>query len=100
MAWQGNPRTTTTTWRRTRLRVLARDGHQCTWVEDGERCTATADEVDHIVPHSQGGTDDDDNLRSLCGPHHDRKTAAEGVAARARVAAMRRRPTRTHPGAR
>jgi 5-methylcytosine-specific restriction endonuclease McrA len=100
VSWEGDPRTSTPEWRRTRRRVLDRDGHLCTWLEDGERCAATATEVDHIVPHSAGGTDEDRNLRSLCSPHHRRKSAAEGVAARNKVAAQRRRPTRPHPGAR
>jgi len=45
-------------------------------------CTAAglvvaATEVDHILPLVQGGTNDDDNLQSLCRVHHSRKTARE-----------------------
>ncbi len=36
-----------------------------------------AEEVDHIVPKSRGGTDELGNLQGLCGPHHKRKTALE-----------------------
>ena len=30
--------------------------------------------VDHIVPLSRGGTDEDSNTQSLCADHHDAKT--------------------------
>jgi len=35
-----------------------------------------AAEVDHIVPLADGGTNDDDNLRSLCRPCHAARTRA------------------------
>ncbi len=35
------------------------------------------EEVDHIIPKSQGGTDDWDNLQTLCHSCHSRKTAIE-----------------------
>ncbi len=38
-------------------------------------------DVDHIIPKAAGGTDDDDNLESLCGDCHDAKSAAEAKAA-------------------
>ncbi|SFY16506.1 HNH endonuclease [Azotobacter vinelandii] len=39
-----------------------------------------ADEVDHITPLSQGGTDDDSNLRAIASrPCHARKTAREAA---------------------
>lgn len=34
-------------------------------------------EVDHIVPRVQGGSDDDDNLQTLCWDHHREKTRRE-----------------------
>ncbi|MCO7226001.1 HNH endonuclease [Pleionea sp. CnH1-48] len=36
-----------------------------------------AQTVDHITPKSRGGTDEPDNLQSLCYPCHDYKTARE-----------------------
>ncbi len=49
---------------RTRVLVLARDNHKC------RMCGRSADEVplevDHIFPHAYGGTDDLDNLATLC----------------------------------
>ncbi|MBF3094675.1 HNH endonuclease, partial [Pseudomonas aeruginosa] len=42
-----------------------------------------ATEVDHIIPLSQGGTDDDANLMAIAGyPCHARKTATESAASR------------------
>lgn len=37
-------------------------------------CGAQATDVDHIVPRSRGGTDDEDNLQALCHSCHSRKT--------------------------
>jgi 5-methylcytosine-specific restriction enzyme A len=34
-------------------------------------CDAEAMVVDHILPLSEGGTDEEDNLQSLCKPCHD-----------------------------
>lgn len=49
---------------RTRALVLARDQHKC------RMCGRTAEElpleVDHIFPYDRGGTDDLDNLATLC----------------------------------
>jgi 5-methylcytosine-specific restriction enzyme A len=43
----------------------------------GKGKTVAASEVDHIVPRAQGGTDDDNNLQSLCKSCHSAKTARE-----------------------
>jgi 5-methylcytosine-specific restriction protein A len=32
---------------------------------------------DHITPLAQGGTEDESNIRCLCGPCHDRRTAEQ-----------------------
>lgn len=37
-------------------------------------------EVDHIIPFSQGGTDDRSNKQGICKPCHRAKTAAESAA--------------------
>lgn len=47
-------------WRKTRARVLARDGQSCRY------CGAPADHVDHVDPVANGGTDDDANLAAAC----------------------------------
>ena len=91
MTWQGDARTTTPEWRRTRRRVLRRDRGIC-WV-----CgKAGADEVDHVIPRAEGGTDDEDNLAAIHDdPCHRRKSAAEG--ARARYRFKRKRDDEPHP---
>jgi 5-methylcytosine-specific restriction protein A len=74
-------------------RIKQRDGNRCTWIEHGQRCTAPADEVDHIGDRHNH---DDTNLRSLCHHHHNRHTQAQAAAGRARNS--RRRPSPPHPG--
>jgi 5-methylcytosine-specific restriction protein A len=32
---------------------------------------------DHIIPLAQGGTDTDDNIRCLCQPCHEKRTAEQ-----------------------
>lgn len=51
-------------WRAIRRRVLVRDNHTCQIRRPG--CTGHATTVDHIQPHSLGGTDTMDNLRAAC----------------------------------
>ena len=47
-------------------------------LKSGRPTQATA--VDHIVPKSQGGGDEDSNLQAICKPCHDAKTAAAAAA--------------------
>jgi 5-methylcytosine-specific restriction endonuclease McrA len=54
----------TRAWRTVRARVLARDRGRCVV------CGAPAEDVDHILPREDGGSDDPRNLRSLCAAHH------------------------------
>lgn len=72
-----------TEWERTRERILERDGGLCQPCVRAERVTPAV-AVDHITPKAEGGTDDDDNLQSICKCCHDVKTAAENQRARAR----------------
>ncbi len=55
-------------WRRIRAKFLKAHA-ECV------ECGAPATVADHIVPLSQGGTNDWDNLQPLCKRCHDRKTA-------------------------
>lgn len=84
-------------WPTLRRDTLARDGHRCTATSatTGQRCKARATDVDHIIPDSEGGTDDRSNLTSLCRWHHGQKTASEGGRAHAR---KRKKAPARHPG--
>ncbi|MFB8351005.1 HNH endonuclease [Streptomyces niveus] len=99
--WQGSDRRSRlpADWQKIRLRVLRRDGGQCTTLtEAGARCDSSATDVDHIRPgddHSLG------NLRSLCSYHHRIKSSQEGAAAynaKRRAIAKRFQRAEQHPG--
>lgn len=89
-------------WRpSTRPRILKRDGNACQWPDgngNGNVCGAYAYRVDHKQPAHLGGTDDDDNLWSLCDRHTRIKDATEGGKAAAAQRLLRKRPTEQHPG--
>jgi 5-methylcytosine-specific restriction protein A len=40
-------------------------------------CGKLATDVDHILARRDGGTDQWDNLRAFCHPHHSQRTAAD-----------------------
>ncbi len=95
MAWDGSQRKSQLPddWSHRRMAVLRRDGYQCQWRTDGVRCGRPASDVDHIKrgdDHSHG------NLQSLCSWHHDRKSSAEGAAARKPKRSMYL-PAEVHP---
>ena len=59
-----------------RQEILERDGGRCVDVNCGE----TDDlEVDHIVPTYMGGSDDSENLQTLCSGCHDEKTSEDAA---------------------
>jgi len=61
-------------WRRTVERIKLRDKYTC---QICGRVTLDG-EVDHKVPQSKGGTDEDHNLQYLCRtPCHEHKTIRE-----------------------
>jgi len=73
-------------WEKLRLQILARDQYLCQQCDREGRLTGLvtgnprhprAANVDHITPKAQGGTDDPDNLESLCRTCHNAKTASE-----------------------
>ena len=88
---ESSHRTAQSPWRRLRQRVLKRDGWECQI--RGPRCLGDATMVDHIIPVSMGGTDDEDNAQAVCKPCHDSKTARE----RAALRPPRKRRTAIHP---
>lgn len=63
-------------WQQLRARILKRDGYLCRDCRTEGRVTLATD-VDHITPKAKGGTDEDDNLQSLCADHHKAKTARD-----------------------
>jgi len=54
-------------------------------------CGVPATDVDHIVAHADGGTDNRENLRAVCKPCHKKHTAEQNRARRKR---QRERPER------
>ena len=64
-------------WRRKRARVLRRDSYECQECLRESGRHIYADEVDHIAPLFEGGSDDESNLEAICKEHHRKKTAAE-----------------------
>ena len=66
-------------WRKVRVVALERDKYLCqACLKDGVYTQAT--DVDHILNKASGGTDDLQNLQSLCRACHKTKTAGEGGA--------------------
>lgn len=85
-------------WGAIRRRILKRDNYECQMPTPLGVCRAWANEVDHIVPASQGGSDDDPNLRALCHDHHKVKSSSEGGRAAQAKRIPRKRKTEPHPG--
>lgn len=56
-------------------RVIARDHGQCYVCE-----LLGADQADHVVPLSQGGADDESNMRAIHSSCHAKKSEAERLA--------------------
>ena len=54
----------------TRQRVFERDAYRCRMCDGHRNLT-----IDHIMPRSAGGSDDDGNLQTLCRPCNSKKGA-------------------------
>ena len=65
----------TPAWRRLRRRVLKRDRHQCA---DCKRQGLGRAEVHHVQHLQDGGTDEMDNLTTLCYDCHRARHASAG----------------------
>ncbi|WP_289332928.1 HNH endonuclease [Acinetobacter baumannii] len=63
-------------WRKLRESILERDRYVCVQCRAVGRVSPATD-VDHIKAKAFGGTDDPENLQSLCGPCHKNKTQQE-----------------------
>lgn len=76
-SWIGSSRKDTLpqNWGVIRKRVLLRDDYSCQalMVSTGQRCGASAGEVDHI--NRFGSQTDMANLQTLCSWHHSRKSS-------------------------
>ena len=88
--WQGNRGTRHergygNEWVKLRLIILSRDRYLCQTCERAGR-TRQADAVDHVTPKALGGTDDHDNLSSICNECHKTKTDQEASDVHARNA--------------
>lgn len=70
--WTNGPgRLSSSNWKKLRAYVLQRDGHIC-YV-----CKEAGNQVDHLVPHYQGGSNHPSNLAVICLPCHKVKTSKE-----------------------
>lgn len=65
-------------WTKLRNVIMRRDSYLCQVCLAVGRVTP-AHAVDHIVPKANGGTDDPNNLQSICKPCHTTKTAVESA---------------------
>jgi 5-methylcytosine-specific restriction protein A len=63
-------------WKQTRKYILTRDNGLCIPCQKRGKFTP-ATEVDHIIPKAKGGSDDHDNLQSICTQCHNEKTIKE-----------------------
>jgi len=79
-------------WRRIRRGILARDRGIC------QQCGRPGSEIDHRISPAQGGTDDPDNLQTLCRPCHATKTAQQANQARWSRPRPAPPPAPKHPG--
>jgi 5-methylcytosine-specific restriction endonuclease McrA len=92
MPWQNDPekrrrdaRVYGPEYKRNRAVAWRRADGRCEWLIDGRRCgSRDRCQVDHITPVTQHGGHGLENLRVLCKPHHDAKTAQEGGGYRSR----------------
>ncbi len=65
-------------WRRLRKMYLRAHPICTDPFKDHSKQLVVATEVDHVIPISDGGTDDWDNLQGLCKPCHSKKGAKDG----------------------
>lgn len=84
-------------WPARRTFVRQRAGGRCEWADQYGRCPAEGERCDHIINVRSGGTHDVSNLQWLCEPHHNYKTAYEGLAAHPGKPSAKH-PVEKHPG--
>jgi 5-methylcytosine-specific restriction enzyme A len=102
--WEGSTRRFTLPWNwesEIVPRILRRDHNRCQHIREDtqKKCGRRAADVDHIVSHADGGTDDDSNLQALCTYHHRQKTGREGGIASGKARAAKAAAAKPiHPG--
>jgi 5-methylcytosine-specific restriction protein A len=80
-------------WGELREAQLQKDGFRCVWIlPSGRRCPHPATDVDHY-----GAKWNHKKLRSLCGTHHDKRTAKQGAAAKRPATFVPRRKKQQPP---
>lgn len=96
MAW-GSGYAQPSDWQTRKRVVLDRDEYRC-YLQLPGVCTGEAITADHIVPRSQGGSDEYENLAAICGPCHKVKTEQERQQGmRHRVRTPMKRNVEDHP---
>jgi len=96
--WQNSDRKDTLPpdWDKIRLRILERDGWRCVWkLPSGARCSNPATDVDHM---GKPWDHRPERLRSLCSPHHDKRTSIQGNAAKPKLPPRKARETKPSDG--
>lgn len=71
--------------------VLRRWGRKC------YLCGGPYDQIDHIVPFAEGGTNTLDNMAPICDDDHRKKSERERVRGYRRKQAKAKRPAEKHP---
>lgn len=94
MAWSRDPHRYRGVPKALADQIRRRDNKTC------RQCGQPGHQVDHIHNVRAGGTNDPQNLQTLCTPCHTAKTNSEAREGRTawRNAHPRRRPTEAHPG--
>lgn len=96
MAWENKSKSSSRPrppgWKQLRLAVLDRDNHICKW------CGSAADQVDHVVPVAEAGSDDMSNLAAACAPCNIHRGAVKGGRAAQRIMPRQRRRSERHSG--
>ena len=92
----GNSRTSTSEWKATRETAKRELAYECAHTHRGH-CAGHL-ELDHRIPHAEGGTDTLDNLQWLCKRHHAMKSQKEAQRGRARRTSRGQFDKEPHPG--
>ena len=82
MAWKDDKRSRHqrgygSAWEKLREQAFRRDAGICQYCRAKFGLVHLGTQVDHIVPKAQGGSDEIENLQTICDEGHKRKTAEE-----------------------